>query len=32
MKIHLGVIAVPDVSGSDNNEFICPLEGKEVEN
>lgn len=24
-------MAVPDVSGSDNNELICPLEGKEVE-
>lgn len=31
-KTYLWVIALPDVSGSDNNELVCPLEGKEVEN
>lgn len=31
-KTRLWVISVPDVSGSYNNELVCPLEGKEVEN
>lgn len=30
-KKTLWVMAVPDVSSSENKELICPLEGKEVE-